>query len=732
MVALYATTVFVGAALLFLVEPMFARMVLPSLGGSPSVWNTAMVFYQMALLAAYGYAHVSTARLGVRRQAGWHLLLLLAPLAVLPIAIPANWPPPTQGQPIPWLLGLMLVAMGLPFFAVAATSPLIQRWFAATGHRRAADPYFLYAASNAGSMLGLLSYPAWVEPHLHLARQSRWWMWGYGLLVALTAACAACLWMSASRAADTVPAARPPLPEPVDRPAGRRRLRWVLLAFAPSSLMLSVTTYLSSDVAVVPLLWVIPLATYLLTFILAFARHQILPRPFLSRALPILLVPLIMTLNMRIFQPIGLLMLLHLATFFIAATLCHTALAADRPAAVHLTEFYLWISVGGALGGLFNALIAPLVFHSVVEYPLMWVGVCLLGWKAADRDPVGGVIRDCLWPAFSTLAAAGAVLAVQATHLKTNAVVGGFLFGVPPLICYLFSQRPLRFALGIAGLLLIGGLYDTGNGPVLHASRSFFGIHRIVADSSGRYHLLYHGRVLHGIQGMDPAHRQEPLAYYERSGPIGQILADYGQEPSETIAVVGLGAGTLACYARPGQRWTYFEIDPTVVKLASDERFFTYLHDSAAPARIVLGDARLSLVAEPDGRCDLLILDAYTSDAIPVHLVTREALALYLRKLAPGGRLAFHISNARLDLEPVLADLARDAQVACLTRDDTAIAQRELAAGKAASTWLVMARRAEDLAKLAQDPRWRPGRGRERPVIWTDDYSSLMSILRWR
>jgi hypothetical protein len=412
--------------------------------------------------------------------------------------------------------------------------------------------------------------------------------------------------------------------------------------------------------------------------------------------------------------------------------LCHTELAADRPAAADLTEFYLWISVGGALGGLFNALIAPLVFHSVVEYPLMLVGAGLIGWRAATRGTLGDIIRDCVWPALLTLATAGAVLSIQATPLKGNALVGVLLFGVPALICYFFSQRRLRFALGIAGLLLIGGFYQTNQGKLLHAERSFFGVHRVEVDSTGRYHLLFHGRVLHGIQCLDPARRQEPLAYYERSGPIGEVLADYGRELAERIAVVGLGAGTLACYALPQQRWTFFEIDPTVLMLASDERYFTFLRDSAAPPRIVLGDARLSLVAEPDRQFDLLVLDAYSSDAIPVHLVTREALALYLRKLAPGGRLAFHISNSHLDLEPVLADLADDAQVVSLTREDAVVAPQELASGKAASTWLVMARSANDLATLAHDPRWRPSRGREQPVIWTDDYSSLLSILRWR
>jgi len=726
MVALYAATVFVGAGLLFLIQPLFARMVLPFLGGSPAVWNTAMVFYQSALLAAYGYAHVSTARLGVRRQAAWHLVLLAAPLPFLPVAIPAGWPPPPPSAPLPWLLGVMAAAVGLPFFAIAATSPLLQRWFAGTCHPRAADPYFLFVASNAGSLLALVSYPAWIEPYWRLAAQSRGWMWAYGLLVVLTAACAVRLWRS-----PPAPVAAPAGPPGTDRPAFRRRLRWAWLAFVPSSLLLGVTTFFSADIVVVPLIWVVPLAIYLLTFILAFARRPLLSRPWLTRLLPLLLAPLVMTLNLRSVQPMAVLVLLHLAAFFTAAALCHTLLAADRPPALHLTEFYLWIAVGGALGGLFNALIAPLVFRSVAEYPLMLVLACLAGFPPAGRSwrDLG---RDLLWPGLLVLGTAAAVLAVHASPLRANPVADGFLFGAPTLGCFLFSRRPLRFALGLGGLLFIGGLYETDRGQLLYARRTFFGIHRVVVDHDRRQHLLSNGRILHGIQSLDPDRRREPLTYYARSGPAGDVLAACGGGPAARIGVVGLGAGTLAAYARPGQHWSYFEIDPTVLQIARDERFFTFLRDAAAPARVVLGDARLSLANEPDAAYDLLILDAYSSDAIPVHLVTREALALYLRKLAPGGRLAFHISTLHVDLEPVLAGLARDAGLAALTRADTEVPALERARGKAPSVWLVMARRADDLAALAANRRWHPSRGRAGGAVWTDDYSSVLSILRWR
>jgi len=514
-----------------------------------------------------------------------------------------------------------------------------------------------------------------------------------------------------------------------------RRGRWVLLSFVPSSLLLGVTTYLSTEVAAIPLMWVIPLAVYLLTFILVFARRSVLSQALLGRILPMLTVPLVMVLNMQASEPIGGLMLLHLAVFFVAAMLCHGRLAADRPEAAHLTEYYLWMSVGGVLGGVFNALLAPLLFNSVAEYPLTLVLACAVGLA-----PAGGtralrsslVWRDGVWPLLLGGLTAGLVLALQHSRLRADATFSGLVFGIPALACYFLSRRPLRFALGISALLIAGSLYEGQKGHVLYSERTFFGVHRVTLDATGQYHLLVHGKTLHGMQSLDPARRREPVSYYFRTGPVGDIMTFFGRAASEKIAAVGLGAGSLATYAQPGQSWTYFEIDPVVLKLARDERFFTFLRDSPARLRVVLGDARLSLTHEPDQSFDLLVVDAYSSDAIPVHLVTREALALYLRKLAPGGRLAFHISNWHLDLEPVFANLARNAGLVCLVRDDTAVPPGQLALGKSPSVWLVMSRHPDELAPLPRDPRWHPGRTDDRRSIWTDDYSSLLSVFRWR
>lgn len=734
--ALYALTICGSAALLFVVQPMFARLVLPLLGGSPAVWNTAIVFFQAALLAGYAYAHAGATWLGVRRHAALHLVVLLLPLAVLPLAIPAGWTPPTGGNPAPWLLGLMTVAVGLPFFAVSATSPLLQRWFAATGHRQAADPYFLYAASNIGSMAALLAYPSLVEPHLRLAQQTRFWMWGYVLLVVLVVACAVALWRTRGELQPENKNPNSKTPTPKSIPV-LQRLRWVFLAFVPSSLMLGVTSYLSSDVAVIPLMWIVPLALYLLTFILAFARREWIPRLLLVRVFPMFVIALVLLYNLQLVEPIGGLILLHLVTFFLAALLCHGRLAADRPEPERLTEFYLWLSVGGVLGGIFNALVAPVVFHSIVEYPLALVLACFGGLGIAASEPSLAIrsaglsaLRGVVAPVLFGGVTIALVLLVERTPYRTNPVVTGLLFGVPALVCFLFSRHPLRFALGVGALFIAGSFFQREKGSVLYAERSFFGVNRVMLDPTGEYHLLIHGVTLHGRQSLDPARRHEALTYYHWSGPAGQVLQSYAHAPEKRVAVVGLGAGSLATYAQAGQVWTYYEIDPAVERIARNEAFFTFLHDAAAPVRVVAGDARLSLAAELEGNFDVMVMDAFSSDAIPVHLVTREALALYLRKLAPGGVLAFHISNLHLDLEPVFANLARDASLAALIRDDTYVSPADYRNGKSPSIWLVMARAPADLTLLSGDSRWSLPHTNAEPV-WTDDYSSLLRAFRW-
>jgi hypothetical protein len=734
MLVIFGVTIFLSATLLFVVQPMFARMVLPLLGGAPAVWNTAMVFYQATLLLGYGYAHATSAWLGTRRQIALHLAVLLLPLLVLPVAVPRGWTPPGHDNPIPWLLAVLLVAVGLPFFVVSTSAPLLQRWFALTGHRAAADPYFLYGASNLGSMLALLSYPAVVEPYLRLGSQSRLWAMGYALLVVLIATCGACAWRARSHAPVPVLAGGSDVAVGAAEapPSAARRLRWVLLSFVPSSLMLGVTTYLSTDIAAIPLLWVIPLAIYLLTFILVFARRPPIPHRVMVELLPIVVLPLLLVLASRATGPLALVLPVHPLVLFAVAMVCHGELARDRPSPRYLTAFYLWMSVGGVLGGVFAAVLAPLLFTSVLEYPLTLVLGCLLA-RRPEAPPATRTQRvlDVLLPLALAAGGAAVVTAVQAGGPEARARMG-LVFGVLVLGCFAFSRRPVRFGLGVAAVLLAAALYRGEEGRLLYSERSFFGVNRVTLDDTGRYHYLLHGTTLHGMQSLEPARRREPLAYFYATGPLGQLFEAYrGDRARRAVAVVGLGAGSIACHAGPGQRWIFYEIDPVVERIARDARYFTFLRDCAPGVPVVLGDARLRLTEARPGEYDLLILDAYSSDAPPLHLITREALALYLEKLAPAGVLVFNISNRHMDFEPVLGRLAEDAGLAALTQDDAVVDDAEYARGKRPSQWVVMARDRVDLTPLAGNPRWHPPRREPGAVLWTDDFAALIQTFRW-
>ncbi len=729
---LFSLTLFLGASLLFCVQPMIARMILPLLGGSPSVWNTCMVFFQAALLAGYAYAHAIAARCGVRRQTVVHAALLLLPLLTLPIVVREETIGSllTLGNPTLWLLGLLTATVGLPFFVVATTAPLLQTWFARTGHPSGRDPYFLYASSNLGSMLALLGYPLVIEPNFRVAEQSRLWGIGYVFLVFLTAFCALAVWRSPASASGR--SSESLAEEQTDRPSLGRRLIWVALAFVPSSLLIGVTTYLSTDVAAIPLLWVIPLALYLLTFILVFAKRAIVPQAWVVRTFPIALVTLLMVIGLRASQIFWI--PLHLLVFFVASMLCHGELARRRPSTRFLTEFYLAISLGGVLGGLFNALLAPALFDRTVEYPLALVlSTLALPATTRDRSGPGRRVLDFALPAALGLVVGGLIWSFHLTPWKNDSPWLKLLYGLAALACFSFSGRPIRFGLGAAALLSTALVYDEGT--ILHRGRNFFGILKVQQFEPGPFHQLVHGSTLHGLQNFAPSHRREALTYYHRTGPIGQVFEVFRHRNEErsSVGVVGLGTGTLAAYARPVERWTFFEIDPDVIRVARDPRYFTFLSDSLAGALdIRLGDARLRLREVADQSYKLLILDAFSSDAIPMHLLTREALQLYRSKTSRDGLLAFHISNRYVDLAPALGALARDAGLVCRYRIDSDLTHEEILAGKITSTWLVMAARESDLSTLATDPRWKsPALGPREP-IWTDDFSNLVHYLKFR
>lgn len=753
MLIVFTVTIFISAFLVFLIQPMFARMALPLLGGAPAVWNTALVFYQAVLLGGYAYAHASTYRAKVRRQSGLHLVLMFLPFLVLPIGLPAGWNPPTQADPTLWFLGLMAVAVGLPFFVVSAGSPLLQKWFAGTQHRHSRDPYFLYAASNLGSLFALIAYPFLMEPNFNLEQQGWIWSLGYGMLVILMAGCA--LYVRRSRYRDPIQTQSIQENSPADDAAGlmsqealesdtenpsaeypglRRRLHWIALAFVPSSLMLSVTTYLTTDIAAMPLLWIIPLSIYLLTFILVFSRKQILPHRWFVRAMPVFLLALLVTLVTRITTPMALVMPLHLLAFFVIAMVCHGRLAQSRPPAEGLTHFYLYLSLGGVLGGAFNGLLAPLIFNSIAEYPIALVLACLmLPWPIAKSWKSREAVLDLLLPTLLGILTLILLLRLQGVNPHINMISASVVFGLPALICLAFSRRPIRLGIAVGALFLVSTFYVGSRGRVLYTERSFFGVSRISVDETGQFMQILQGNTLHGRQYIAEALRREPLAYYHRTSPLGQFFSAMEESGRlKKVALVGLGSGGISCYSRPGQQWTYYEIDPVVARIAQDPRYFTFLKDSEAEIKVVLGDGRLSIQEAPDGAYDLFIMDAYNSDSLPAHLLSREALRLYLRKLAPQGVMLFHISSRYLDIEPVLANLAHDAGLYCAVQNDDVVGMPGLDMGKISSKYAIMARDIEDLGSLYFDSRWTPARRLDSVGVWTDSYSSILKILKWR
>ena len=731
---LYVVTVLTGSFLLFLVQPMFARMALPRLGGSPSVWNVAMVFYQAALLCGYLYAH-GLQRLRPSAQIVIHVLLLAVALATMPVAV-AAWLPEPRGSPALWLIELLAVSIGPAFLLVAAQAPLMQSWFARTAHRDAADPTFLYAASNAGSLGALLCYPLVIEPLSTLHDQGRGWGWGLVLLVVLVVACGS--FTAGTGATDKQPlVASTPV-------TWRERLRWSMLAAIPSGLLLSTTTHLTTDLVAFPLLWVVPLSTYLLSFIVAFGRNgRAWTRGATWASSPLLIVlgaSTFLTSEATViwFAVAGVLLL------FVLATALHGALATRRPAAAGLTEFYLYVSLGGVIGGVFCGLVAPAVFNWGYEQPILIVAAALaITGVAPGRMTIalwqgersGRVMR--LLPGLTAVTS----LTVAAT-VGTGVAAATGMVAIPFLIVATtlsIGRRP-HFAWHLAMLTMaLGGWRQVAgiDGPIERA-RSFFGIYAVSDNAPYNLRELRHGTTLHGIQSLDPALARRPMSYYAPDSGVGQILAGLGavDGPHARIAFVGLGAGTLSCYATAGQDWTAYEIDPLIVAIARDPHLFTYLARCRPGMPVIVGDARLKLADAPDGRYDVLVVDAFTSDAVPIHLMTAEAFALYGRVVAPGGVVLIHVSNRYLDLEPVVAAIGRSEGWTVRVRRYVPPPGRTGRIYDSASTWIALTRTPAVmsglLAATALGPGgWRPARDDGRPP-WTDDHASVLTAISRR
>ncbi|HEY2910451.1 MAG TPA: fused MFS/spermidine synthase, partial [Gemmataceae bacterium] len=649
-----------------------------------------------------------------------------------PVPIVGSLVPADQDYPILGVVELLTAAVGVPFFVLSTTAPLLQRWFAATGHPASKDPYFLYAASNAGSLLGLLAYPFLIEPRLTLDEQQWLWSMGVGGYLVLVLLCAfTVLWRR--DAVSSAAAMETPRHAPI---ATKRILRWIGLAALPSSLLLGSTAHVSTDLAPVPLLWVVPLGLYLVSFILVFARWPDPVHRVVGRITPMLLVFVVLSLLTGAAEPLGLIAGLHFAALFGVCLVCHGELAKDRPPPEQLTAFYLWMSVGGVLGGLFNALVAPLVFHGMVEYPLALVLAALVRPRSEESgSPLclidGALLLGLLGLAiglvhYIPLSYSTPVDADSADAMVARLIRGGLMFGIPTAIAFALVRKPIRFAIALASLLVVGS-FDAGElGETLHSERNFFGVVRVTRSPNGKFVSLVHGNTIHGQQRADESGPPRPMTYYHERGPMGSLFRSLPAERVRRVGVVGLGTGAVAFYARPGQAWTFFEIDPAVARLAREH--FTFLANCRADScEIVLGDARRKLTQTPDGSFDVIILDAFSSDAIPVHLLTREALQLYVNKLAPGGVLAMHVSNNHLDLPPLVNRLAADHDPPLVARYCHDLpSESEKADGKSASQWMVLARSSADLGPMARGPTWQPVREPHPGPIWRDDFANLL------
>lgn len=831
-----------------MVQPMIGRMILPLLGGSPAAWNTCMVFFQAVLLLGYLYAHKLAAKMRPQSQVKLHLGVLAFAIGVMglfaligpknsPVPIYQQLAPDDTAYPMFGVLALLAVAIGIPFFAVSTSAPLLQRWFAYSGHASAKDPYFLYAASNAGSLISLLGYPLVTEPSLRLLEQAWLFAGGFLVLFGLIYICGNTVRKSELAAVKTS--------LPVDAPPTTlRKLRWLGLAFVPSSLMLGVTTHMTTDIASIPLLWVGPLALYLITFIIAFASTPKWFRPLLGNISPVvtLLLVFVLVSNSKI-DNVFYSLLLHLLAYFLMSLLCHSELARDRPSASYLTNFYLWLSLGGMLGGVFNALFAPIVFKLAWEYPIAIAIGCMLipklsedteeSLKHAKRDRLlDFIVGAGMMAAVAALTTAPNYhffnsmcdwLAVQLSaglqfcglhvQLAGSRVKELIIFALPAMACFFFIDRPLRFGLCVAALLFVGH-YRQDTSGLRALDRSFFGIMKVeelgeetytIIDEDGHEYTsttyynqrrLVHGTTLHGIQStadagvpaymrlnpisansqkynelqllgpVDPFsaiakvglwttwdYKKEPLTYYHRTGPVGHMFdVTYRRFPGADFAMVGLGTGSVSCYAGQGQTLTFYEIDPNVKALVADTaEHFTYVKDArdrGAKVDIILGDARLKLQANTEAKYKLLLVDAFSSDSIPVHLLTKEAVNLYMNRIVDDGIVALHISNRYIKLELVVSKIAEELGIAALEFNDSWFdSTQEYPPGKSQSTWVVLAKKPETL-EIFRNERystryryesfdrepvpiyWRTMENEPKLRVWSDDYADVLSVMR--
>jgi SAM-dependent methyltransferase len=712
---------------------MVGKMLLPYLGGAAAVWTTCVLFFQAMLLLGYVYAHLLSRINDTRRQVIVHVVVLLLPLAFLPIRFRAVSIEDLSMRPSVQLLLLLIASTAVPFFVLSTTAPLVQSWFSRSEHESSEDPYFLYSASNAGSLLALVAYPFLIEPRFGVTAQTRVWALGYLCLVVAVVLTILLLRPSPSgrhqgeglnSGKDLKPsfaASRRSLTKVEDR------FFWVGAAFVPSALMLAVTNHIAENIGSMPFLWIVPLALYLLTFIFAFAHRFRISSARVSRQIPIVLLFMFPLVAAGVVAPPGLNWIvigLHLLLLYCGALLCHTRLAESRPDPEHLTEFYFWIALGGVLGGGFTAMLSPLIFNSVIEYPL--IVAALPFFRVGPRERFHFKIPALL--------SAGILLTwiiFRFTHLDSDTTGVALVYTILFFIGYKMKNHVLRFASAFAVFILscafiLPGYIEGANRTF--ATRNFFGVKKVLDDPSAHLRKFLHGDTIHGIESTEAGRTGQPLSYYYPGGSVSNVIDMMrARHEPQHFGVLGLGTGTMASYADVEHHVTFFEIDPSVEPIA--RHFFTFLTGCGSNCDVMIGDGRLQLERVADGDFDLLLLDAFSSDSVPTHLLSREAVGLYLRKLKPNGVLMFHVSNRYLNVEKLVSAVIADAGLVAYARFDDAGDLRKL--GKSSANHVAAARHPEDLEWIEKRPGWNRVTPPTDFQAWTDDYSNLVSLIRW-
>lgn len=729
MVAVYALTSILSAFLVFFIQPVVAKIALPTLGGTPVVWNGCMLFFQAALLGGYLYANVLSNRVRLQFQPFIHIALLLSAVLVFPMQFAGVGDVDPATQPMRWLMGMLLFSVGVPFFVISATAPLLQRWFSHTNHRDAANPYFLYAASNIGSMGALLCYPFLIEPFYALMTQVRSWETGVTLLALLFVPVA---WFLLSHIKRQV-FVEPVYDESVkvaEQVTWKQRGSWVIYSAVPASLLYGVTAYITTDIAPIPFLWVLPLALYLLTFILVFSTR---PRGGdLAQKLHPVVVGILFMFMVLPFTGLQILAI-HLAVYVVVVLSVHTQLSRSKPEARHLTEFFLWMSLGGVLGGAFNTLVAPHVFNSVVEYPLALLLSCLLLpntptlWMQLRRH--ARLVVACaavMAIAYFALPLLGRMIASQTENIEGFGMqlASGLVIGQAILLGIVLIRYRVQAVALVACLTAIFVLMNlaaplTTNADKLLKDRSVFAVYAVEYRQEAEANFLVQGSTVHGIQKRKPEERLEAYGYYARIVPLIRAMT----ESDSRVALVGLGAGALVCAGSAGDAYDVYEIDPLIYQIASDKTYFSYLADCPTQKQVLLGDGRMRIAEQPDDYYDLIILDAFNSDAIPLHLLTQQAVEGYRQKLKAGGSILFHVSNRYIDLRPALSTIAHSEGMQAYSR----YLNGEEGETNFASEWVIMTGNADVPSLLTKD--WKRLSINEPRYLWTDSYSNIFTSL---